>query len=238
MLLMAAEVPVCLEMLDQTGRRVSEVEAQLVQLDGNYALISLEEPASSARLHWGTPVRFELDDGMKRYEVTGAIVARREESVQENELGHAADVQAIPLWELRIRIWDCSLNVQRRMLPRRRIGFPVHLHETIEAAARSETPDPGAEPILAQCVDIGAGGIRVRTEKLANLPARMQLEFCLPIRDGEHGVEASHRFCLTGRVIRALPQGRHGNNMDIAFCFEGLSVRDGMALHNLLTNPG
>ncbi len=235
MLLMDAEVPVRLETLDQSGQRVSEVEANLVQLDDRFALVSLEGPASSVRLHWGTPIRFELDDGMKRYEVTGAIVARREDGIQESGIGDASAVAAIPTWELRIRIWDCKLNVQRRMLPRRRIGFLVHLHAAAEAAAPCESADQWGQPILARCVDIGAGGIRVRTPKLDNLPTRMRLEFCLPVSDGEHGVEATHKFCLAGRVIRALPQGRNGDNMDIAFCFEGLSVRDGMALHNLLT---
>ena len=83
MLLTAAEVPVRLETLDQAGRRVSEIEAQLVHLDENYALISLDEPAPPARLHWGTPVRFELDDSVTRYEVTGAIVARQEDREDE-----------------------------------------------------------------------------------------------------------------------------------------------------------
>ena len=63
----------------------------------------------------------------------------------------------------------------------------------------------------------------------------MRLEFSLPVGDEREGTEGARSFCLAGRVIRALPQGRHGENVDIAFCFEGLSVRDGMALHELLT---
>lgn len=232
MLLTAAEVPVRLETLDQTGGRVFEIEAQLVHLDENYALISLDEPALSTRLHWGTPVRFELDDSMKRYEVTGAIVARHDD--REREPSEEDAVEAIPMWELRVRIWDCKMNVQRRTIPRQRIGFPVHLREIAGGATSGAAPRNGL-PVLARCVDIGAGGMRVRTAKQADLPARMHLEFSLPTTDDDRGAETSRQFYLTGRVIRALPQGRNGDNLDIAFCFEGLSVREGMALHNLLT---
>jgi hypothetical protein len=233
MVLTAAEVPVRLEALDQSGQRISEVEAQLLHLDENYALLSVEQQSPGGCLHWGTPVRFEVEEDLNRYEVTGAIIARREEA-GDDDAGLAPTLASIPGWEIRIRIWDCNLNVQRRLSPRRRIGFPVELHVSSGAGTPIQTSEPGAEPILARCVDIGAGGIRVRTAKLANLPARMRLEFCLPITDGDQGHGATHKFNLAGRVIRALPQGRHGDNLDIAFCFEGLSVRDGMALHNLL----
>ena len=178
------------------------------------------------------PVRFELDDSMKRYEVTGAIVARHED--RDDEPANVEAVEAIPMWELRVRIWDCKMNVQRRTIPRQRIGFPVHLREIV-GSANSDVVSGDGSPVLARCVDIGAGGMRVRTSKRSNLPSRMHLEFCLPVTDEVQIAETSRQFYLTGRVIRALPQGRDGDNLDIAFCFEGLSVREGMALHNLLS---
>jgi len=234
MLLNVAEAPVRLEMLDQSGRRISEAEAHLVQIDENHALIRLAESASSARLHWGKPVRFELEDANNRYEVTGTIIARRSvphpAESREAEFGEAV----ILTWELRIRIWDCILSVERRQRPRRKIGFPVYLYEAATSPAQEENSNEPAEPIVARCMDIGAGGIRVRIPKVSTMPARMRLEFCVPVNGGNPEASHLHRFCLSGRVIRALPQGRYADNLDVAFCFEELSVRDGLALHNLL----
>jgi len=62
----------------------------------------------------------------------------------------------------------------------------------------------------------------------------MQIEFCLPVSDGKFGMEKSHGFCLRGKVIRATPYGRHSDDLEIAFRFECISVRDGMALRSLL----
>ncbi len=233
-MLRAAEVPVRLERLNQAGRRVSEADAQLVELDENYARISLVETASSARLHWGTPVRFELEDAKKRYEMTGVIVARRPMPVSGDADAGRSGEGPILTWELRIRIWDCTLNVQRRLVLRRKMGFPVLLYKVEGTEAQGTAPVEMPEPIIARCVDIGAGGMRVRIPKLNAMPARMRQEFCMALPREESGQERLHHFCLAGRVIRALPQGRHADNLDVAFCFEGLTVRDGLALHNLL----
>jgi hypothetical protein len=233
MWLMASEIPVRLEILDQAGQRVFDAPARLTELDETHALMCLEEPQSAARLHWGSPVRFELEDGMRRYEITGAIVARQEEE-SSPETAAGEDGRA-PTWELRVRIWECKLNVQRRTLPRRKLKFRVQVHPAPVTGDESAVPGSSAEPVLAWCMDIGAGGIRIRTDKLATVPPRLGLEFCLPVSDGANGVETSHKFCLVGRVIRTMPHGRHGTGIEIALCFEGLSVRDGMVLHNLLT---
>ncbi|HLJ55988.1 MAG TPA: hypothetical protein VKT77_13195 [Chthonomonadaceae bacterium] len=230
MILTAADSPIRLAMLDQAGQVISEIEAQIVHLDESCALISLDNPDPSVSLNWGTPVRFEIDVNGQRFEMTGTVVTPRD--TNDGSPGAAGILDSGPAWELHVRIWDCKLCDQRRIAPRRRIGFPVHLYEA------HDRPNSGdghtAAPILARCVDIGAGGIRVRTQRLAHVPSRMRLEFCLPASERDGGAESAHRFILAGRVIRALPQGRYGDHMDIAFCFEGLSVRDGMALHTLL----
>lgn len=234
MWLMASEVPVRLEILDQSGQRLFGAGARLMHLDEAHAVVVLEEPMSAARLHWGASVRFEVEDGLRRYEITGAIVARQEASGESVNIPISDEGVTSPTWEVRVKIWECKLNVQRRTLPRRKLRFRVHLQELPHNSAPDGPIDDGPETIPAWCVDIGAGGICVRTAKLDRVPARMRIEFCLPVSDGTHGVEETHKFCLNGRVIRSVPHGRHGDSMEVAFCFEGLSVRDGMALHNLL----
>jgi len=235
MWLMASEMPVRLETLDQSGQCLSSTMARLNHLDETHALISIEEPASAARLHWGSPVRFELEDGMSRYEITGVIVARQEEDGEPRRDDSDNLESQTPRWEVRVRIWECHLNVQRRTLPRRRVRFRVRLRELQESPQDCLDARPPADPIPAWCVDIGAGGIRVRTHKLESVPPRMQIEFCLPMREDKMGPETSHGFCLRGRVIRASPYGRHSDDLDIAFRFECISVRDGMALRSLLS---
>ena len=232
MRLTAPEAPVCLERLDHTGEPAFATDAQLAHMDTTHALVLLDGPPGE-RWHWGAPVRFHVEDGQHRYQVTGSIVARTAEPPCRNETSGSGEPVPPPIWELRIRIWDCTPTVQRRARPRRRLGFRVDLRGACGPDA-AEGPAEPSNAIVAWCLDVGAGGIRVRTGRLATVPPRMRLEFCLPAADGDSGAEASHKFSLAGRVIRALPQGRGGEGMDIALCFEGLSVRDGMALHNLL----
>jgi hypothetical protein len=234
MWLMASGIPVRLEMLDQSGQRLYDATASLMHLDETHALMTLEEPISGARLHWGAPVRFELEDGIRRYEITGAIVSRKEEEVAPEQVAASPDVAAVPTWEVRVRVWECSLNVQRRTLPRRKLKFPVRLRVLCANETLEDSSEVRPEVLPGWCVDIGAGGVRIRINRLITVPERMQIEFCLPVSDGAHGVEAAHAFCLPGRVIRAQPHGRHGDSMELALHFERISVRDGMILRSLL----
>lgn len=234
MWLTASEIPVRLEILDSFGDCASTSDARVVRLDDSYAEIVLDrDPSSDAhRSRSGTPVRFEFEEGMRRYEVTGAIVAGNVEQTDSREIAARVDTAESEQCHMRVRIWECKLNIQRRSVPRRRLGFPVELRGISDS---EPTAIPASEAIVGCCIDVGAGGIRVRTSQLLEVPKRMRLEFSLPVSDGTLGIEANHRFCLSGRVIHTLPQGAHGDDMDIAFCFEGLSVRDGMALHHLLS---
>ena len=234
MWLMASELPIRLEILDQAGQRLFDARARLKELDDTHAVIALDEPQSGARVHWGSPVRFEVEDGMRRYELTGAIVAREAEDIPVAGESAADESANAPTREFRVHIWECKLNVQRRSLPRRKLKFPVNFRplcaETLE-----ETGEDQAESIEGWCVDIGPGGIRVRAGALPVVPARMSIEFSLPVSDPCRGIDSMHRFQLTGRVIRAEPQGRQRDSMEIALKFERLSVRDGLVLHNLLS---
>src|ERR1041385_7435755 len=71
MWMVASEIPVRLEILDQSGLRLFDTSARLKHLDDTFALVTCDEPQSRSGLHWGAPVRFELEDGMRRYEITG-----------------------------------------------------------------------------------------------------------------------------------------------------------------------
>ncbi len=233
MWMMASEVAVRLETLDQTGQSVFGAMATLTHLDETYAVLSMEEPCSATRLHWGAPVRFDLEDGVKRYEITGAIVARHEDEAESGS-PPPPSIKAQHRWDVRVRIWECKLNVQRRSLPRKKLRLRVRLRPADELTAMANGSDVKLNEISAWCVDIGAGGMRVRTNQLDVVPERIRVDFCVPLQDSRPGLDDSQEFCLLGRVIRAVPRGRHGDDMEIALCFDGLSVRDGLALHNLL----
>jgi hypothetical protein len=234
MWLMASEIPVRLEMLDQTGQCLYDAQATLKHLDETHALMALEEAVSAARLHWGAPVRFELEDGLRRYEITGAIVSRKEEEAATEHAADPEEAGRLPVWEVRVRLWECNLNVQRRALPRRKLKFPVRVRALCANENLENASEERPEALPGWCVDIGAGGIRIRTRHLTTVPDRMQIEFCLPVSDAVAGIESDHAFCLASKVIRAQTQGRHGDNMEIALSFERISVRDGMVLRNLL----
>lgn len=235
MWLMASDIDVRLEILDQAGQAVFGAMARLTHLDESEAVLSLEEPCSATRLHWGAPVRFELEDGTRRYEITGAIIARHEDESGGATVSAYAQERSNPTWEIRVRVWECKLNVQRRTLPRRKLRFRVHLRPDIRSEAVPADVDNVTEPIPAWCVDIGAGGLRIRTGKVQKIPQHLSIDFCVPINSSQGEVERSHRFCVAGRVVRATPAGRHGDDVEVAICFEGISVRDGMALQELLS---
>jgi len=231
MWLIASEVSVRLEFLNSHGECQSSSDARLVSLDDSCAVITLVRTDSNAAARIGAPIRFSLEDGMRRYEVTGEVVRE----CSEGRAGHPRPqgrTEPSERCELSICVWECKLCVQRRVPPRRRLGFPVELRVL---DCEEGTEESLGQAIAASCVDVGAGGIRVRTSKLEAVPSRMQLEFCLPVADEMNGAEEWYRFCLAGRVLRTVAQGGQEDNLDIAFCFEALSVRDGMALHNLLS---
>jgi len=232
MWLMASEIPVRLEILDQIGQRLFGAAAKLTSLDESHALLALEEPLSAAQLHWGSPVRFEVEDGLRRYEITGAIVERQEEDRAADAVEEASRNSRI--WEIRVRLWECKLNVQRRALPRRKLRLPVSFRIMCGEEPLNGGLEAPPEVVKGWCVDIGAGGIRVRTQRLETVPTRVHLEFRMPVSDGVHGMDTVHQFCMAGRVIRAEPHGRYSDGMELAIRFEHISVRDGMVLRNLL----
>lgn len=232
MWLLAANLPVRLEALDQTGNPLAGLSARLHHLDEEHAVMILDEPNPARCFHWGAPIRFNLEDGLRRYEFTGVIVQRNND--QPNAMASdSAPEAAQKTCEIRIRIWECHSVVQRRNLPRRKLRFPVQFRSACDDAMEDESDVP-AETFSGWCVDIGGGGMRLRTDRLIDVPARLSLQFRLPISGGAGGTAQEREFCLYARVIRAQVCGRHSDSMEIALRFERLPVADGLVLKNLL----
>ena len=232
MYLLAANLPVRLEALDQKGNPLAGLTAKLQHLDEDYALVTLDDPRPARCFHWGAPIRFNLEDGLRRYEFTGVIDQRNQDASNLAE-GEAAADREQGACEFRIRLWECHPVVQRRVLPRRKLRFAVQFRSACDEI-EEDSSDVPAETISGTCADIGAGGMRIRTHTLVNTPARIALSFRLPVSGGANGLDEEREFCLFARVIRADVCGRHNDCMDIAVRFERLSVADGLVLKNLL----
>jgi hypothetical protein len=257
MWLLANDLPIRLEALDQAGHPIVDVSARLQHLDAEHALITMEAGTPTTCFHWGAPVRFNLEDGLRRYEIAGAITGRErkrregaDSSAAASSSGdrgeHAqlvgagsregtavAESPAEEVCELRVRIWDSNMVVQRRTTPRRKLRFPVYMQPL--ASADSTDKRPTGDLLSGWCMDIGGGGIRIRTPRLETIPDRMLLEFHLPVSSGISGSSRQHKFSLWGRVIRAAVCGRHSDTMEIALHFERLTVADGLVLKTLLS---
>ncbi len=119
--------------------------------------------------------------------------------------------------EIRIRLWECRPVSQMRSTPRRRSRFVVAFR-------------PVDSPTLktGHCLDIGGGGMRLRVPALEPLPKRFAVQFCLPS-------EPSETLELQGRIIRATLCERGATQMEIALCFERLTVAQGMAIARFLS---
>jgi hypothetical protein len=211
MLPIAEDISIRMEVLNAQDSPISCMEATLRHLDGERAAILLPVAASSSCVHWGSRVRFFVEQQTHVYEIVGSVIAR--------------EVTEDAACALQVCLWECRTSRQRRAVPRRAARFPVQF------LSHEETPS--AEPEeeawqCGQCLDISCAGMRLRIPHQPALPERFLLRFALPLLPGGDG--GSHAFCLQGRLLRAQPIGRQAIDIEIAVKFEMLSPEEGLAL--------
>jgi len=119
--------------------------------------------------------------------------------------------------EILIRLWECRTVSQMRSTPRRRSRFSVSVCRVGSVLS-----------VSGQCLNIGGGGMRLRVPTFDPLPERLTLQFGLP-------PERSDVLELQGRIIRAVPCKRGKGQMEVALCFERLTVSQGMAIAQFLS---
>lgn len=119
--------------------------------------------------------------------------------------------------EILLRLWECRTVSQMRSTPRRRSRFAVSVYALGSSVL-----------LLGQCLDIGGGGMRLRVPALDPMPVHLILQFGLP--EGTDEI-----LELQGRIIRAVPCGRGEGQMEVALCFERLTVSQGMAIAEFLS---
>ena len=242
MLLLADVLTVDIEVLDADNRTLARMPAKLKNLDGESAIICLPLQDSFRRLRWGTRVRFQMGEGPSCYLVTGMVVAEELEGLLDDE-ENEPNVQE---QELLIRLWECRSIEQRRRLPRRSSRFSVHF-------APIPTPKPGGSgpekrslertAVVEEenwregwCVDIGGGGMRLRTPDTGNIGKRLRVHFNLVIPQADFNKEVC--FDLQATVLRVAPCGRNASQLEIAVRFEHLTVEEGIALAQFLGEHG
>ena len=218
------ETPIYLETLNALDQPMREVAARLRHLSAQSAVIAFEAGgAKMPELHWGARVRFCVDSGSQRFAIVGMVVATnlRDSAAEESE-GEAA-------WrEILVRVWDCATDSQRRTAPRKRARFAVKYQPLFGGSDAAEN----ADWFPAQCVDISAGGLRLRTACPKAAMERIRLALTLPAS----ATEAACELRLAGRVLRVEPSGGARQMALIAVKFERLSPRDAMRLLGVISH--
>ncbi len=161
--LFAETLPVELEALDACDRPLSRVPALLRQLDGEMATLTLPDGQTFVPcLHWGTRVRFRVEDGPRSCEVWGTVVAHnltrsgwtnpparqadplgtRSEAPSQlraetraNDPAEAGDVEPR---QISVRLHDCRPVSQRRQFPRSRARLALR-YQILET---EDSPSP------------------------------------------------------------------------------------------------
>jgi hypothetical protein len=223
-MMLADTLPVELETLDARDNPLAEYCGSLLHLDGESAVLRLR--ALDARgLHWGTRVRFFVDEGPLGYQIVGMIVGLQES--EEND-----PMTGPPKCDITLRLWECRPAHQRRGTPRRRSRFAVS-YLPLSATQGSTLPEEEMW-LRAWCVDVGGGGMRLHLAKPLCIPERLALRFTLPLRSGEPSTSSRRVLEVEGRVLRCTAYGRRGDHIELAIKFQRLSVEDGMALSAFL----
>ena len=215
MLPIAEDIAIRIEVLNAQDSPIACMEATLRHLDEERAAILLPVAVSSSCVHWGSRVRFFVEQQTHVYEIVGSVIAR--------------EVTEDAACALQVCLWECRAGRQRRAVPRRAARFPVQflpLERTSSAEPEEEAWQCG------QCLDISGAGMRLRIPHQPALPEHFLLRFALPLPSG--GDDGSRVFCLQGRLLRARPIGRQAMDIEIAVKFEKLSPEEGLALSALL----
>ncbi|HLV80484.1 MAG TPA: PilZ domain-containing protein [Chthonomonadaceae bacterium] len=216
MLPIAEDIAIRIEVLNAQEKPIACLEATLRHLDGERAAILLPLAAPASCLHWGSRVRFYVEQQAHVYEILGSVIAR--------------EVTSESACALQVRLWECRTGRQRRAVPRRAARFPVQF-APLESASAAEPQEQAWQ--CGQCLDISCAGMRLRVPLQPALPERFLLRFTLPAPAG--GETPSPAFCLQGRLLRARPLGRQADAVEIALKFEKLTPAQGLALSALLS---
>ena len=208
-----------LEALDLQERPLFCVPACLHDLHGELARVSTLAGRNVSRLRWGSPVRFWLEGATASYEATGMVVG-----IEAGESPENSDLT------LTLRLWELRPKSQQRLQKRRRTRLNLEyrfLSDKMEG--KESTTD--AEWQSGKTLDIGAGGLRFRTEKTdckATPSERVEVRFSLP--EGEE----SRPFVLKGTVLRWSETGKTVPALEIALKFDTLTLAESLALKRCL----
>ena len=212
------ETPIYLEILNARDQPMGEIAARLRHLSAQSAVIAFDSGALTPGLHWGSRIRFCVDSGSQRFAILGMVAATN----LRDSAGDAKDAEGER--EILVRVWECEAASQRRIAPRKRTKFSVK-YQPIFAEQAFETGE-GEIWLAAQCVDISAGGLRLRTACPDFAMQRVRLALTLPAMAAEPACELN----LTGRVLRMEPSGGARQMALIAVKFERLAPQDALLL--------
>jgi hypothetical protein len=238
MLMLTTEMPVDLAILDNGNEAVARLTATLCDLHGEWAALTISEQPGATCLRWGARVRFWIPDGAHVYEATGSVVEHR--LIQNDSTPTDAQEPSTGQRETIIRLSECRTLPQRRVMPRRTARFAVQyrlLTPCDDADMVFDTMDAETQDIdvwqAGWCVDIGAGGLRLRTDRRDSWPSRLALQFNLPA-SADRSAPAASPFRLIGRVLRTAPVRSRVAGVEVVIAFENLPVREGVRLSAFL----
>ena len=213
MLTLNEETPIYLETLNAEDQPIAEIAARLRHLSAQSAVVAFEGGVETPGLRWGSRVRFCLESEARRYAIVGMVVAT---DLRGGDCG-ASDPDAPR--EILLNVWDCRFAEQRREAPRSRVRFAVKYQCLPAGAAESETW------LAAHCIDLSAGGMRLRTACPETEPERIRIALSLP----ETASGSACDLDLTGRVLRMERPGGLRQMAVMAVKFERLTPQN--ALH-------
>lgn len=225
-MLLTEETPIQLDVLDAQDNALTRLPATLCRLENELATLELSADSPPSCLHWGARVRFRIGEGAQTCEAIGSIVAHNLARTSGKWL---QDFDQDSPREAVVRLALCRPVPQLRAVPRRDACFPVLFqalsNEMTEAPASSALP----EWSRARCVNLSAGGMKLRTDSALSAPKELLLRFSLPVSGQETPL-----FQLRGKTLRADFCGKQNEEIELAVKFMNLTVQDGLALTNFL----
>ena len=220
-------IPIHLDILDTSGNTRYQVEASLLRIQPEKALITLS--ALQGQIHWGAQVRFRFGDDVAYYEAFGTIAAYTHTSTSEEP--SLASEQATTSLQLVVRLWDIRPAPQQRKTARQTLDIPVRyrpLYQTLSSKEKATEEEVTAQWYSAQAVDLSGGGMRLRIPATTGLPKQVELHFCLPALSPSEG--SPHLFRLQGRILRIQPALPNTETREVAIKFENLTIAEGVVL--------
>lgn len=222
------DTPIYLEVLNARDQPMLEITARLRHLSAQSAVIAFDSGVKAPGLRWGSKIRFCVDSGSQHFAITGMVVSTDlRDSSPDRADGEDAEAQR----EILARVWDCETASQRRQAPRKRAKFSVKYQPIFSDATAAIETGESETWLAAQCVDISAGGLRLRTACPDMAVQRVRLALTLPATTTEPACELQ----LTGRVLRVEQSGGARQMALIAVKFERVAPQDAMRLVSLMS---